>query len=305
MSLSYEIDKRLKALAPVLDEHAAWHAGVVRFVFYPDVYDSNDCLTMPSSFMTWVNSERGGEYIESSVLDNLCNIHADLQRAALRVAEIAMSGEGGRPAIDIFDTMNALYDLFMIRLRQVEIDCVETNTGIDPLTGLRHRRAMDKDLANEMERRERQGRPFALALAQIDNFNALREKLSDDSFKKMLMDSSSLIKKCVRSFDDAYRSGEGEFIMLLKHSDLRGGSTAIDRLRGLLQEEPIGVRLVEGTLEQLTMSYCVAEPMLGESMAAMLENMRADLQKYDDTGGAALEYTEKSPLQRFVQGDNK
>lgn len=305
MSLSYEIDKRLKALAPVLDEHAAWHAGVVRFIFYPESYDTNDCLTMPSSFMAWVDSERGGEFIEPYVLDDLCNIQTELQRAVFRVAEIAMSGEGGRPAVDIFDTMNTLYDLFMIRLRQVEVDCVETNTGIDPLTGLRHRRAMDKDLANEMERRERQGRPFALALAQIDNFEELHEKLPEESLKKILKDSSSLIKKCVRSFDDAYRSGEGEFIMLLKHSDLRGGSAAIDRLRALLQEEPIGVLSPDGALMQMTMSYCVAEPMLGESMTTLLTNMRSDLQKYDDTAGAALEYTEKSALQRFVLGDNK
>ena len=302
MALNYEIDNRLKALAPVLDEHAAWYTGVVRFLFYPEKYEDNECLTMPVSFGGWVASERGGDFIEPVVLDNLDNIHAELQKAAHKAGQVAMSGEAGRPLIEIFDAMNNLYNHFMIHLRRVELDCVETNSGLDPLTGLRHRKAMERDLVNEMERRARQGRPFTLALAHIDSFSELHKNMDDETYRKALKAAAALIKKCVRAFDDAYRSGEGEFIMVLKHSDLRGGTAAVERLRGFLREEPIGVKMNDGELKQLTMSYCVAEPLPGESVEELFKNMRADLQKYDDSGEKALEYIELSPLQRFVSG---
>ena len=304
MSLTYEIDSRLKALIPVLDEHAVWYAGVIGFLFYPEKYDNSECLMMPGSFRTWAELERGGEFVESFVLDNLYNIQSELQRTVHKAAETTMSGEKGRPLIGVFEEMNNLYDQFMIHLRQVEHDCLQANTGIDALTGLRHRKAMDRDLANEMERRARQGRPFTLALAHIDNFDEIRSLIGNDNYKKAIGAAALLIKKCVRSFDDAYRSGEGEFIMVLKHSDLRGGRAAVERMRGLLQEEPIGVRMKDGELKQLTMSYCVAEPLPGESMEDLLKNMREDLQKYDDSGEKALEYIEQSPLQRFISGDD-
>jgi len=48
----------------------------------------------------------------------------------------------------------------------------------------------------------------------------------------------------------------------------------------------------------------VAEPVPGDTLDELLANMRRDLDKWDEDGDTALEYQEKSPLQRFI-GDGE
>ena len=73
-----------------------------------------------------------------------------------------------------------------------------------------------------------------------------------------------LIRKCIRSFDDGYRSDTNEFVMCLKHSVASGGTAAVNRLSSYLEEESFLFELdVDGEKKRytLTMSYCVAEPV--------------------------------------------
>ena len=301
MTLNYEIDDRLKALTPVLDECAAWYGGVTRFIFYPELYEIAGFLNMPPSLRTWIASERGGGFIPEFALDNIQNLQSELLQAVHKAAQVSMSGEGNKPSAEIFDTMHALYMQFMAHLRRVERECAEANTGIDSATGLRHRKAMERDLANEMERRVRQGRPFALVLAHIDNYQEICSRAGMEASTAALKSASALIRKSVRSFDDAYRYAEDEFIMALKHSDQRGGAAAVTRLRDFLSQDPIGIQAEDGSLIQLSMSYCVAEPQPGENFEELIGNMRTDLGHYDDSAERALEYIEQSPLQRFVK----
>jgi GGDEF domain-containing protein len=156
---------------------------------------------------------------------------------------------------------------------------------------------MMKDLEREMERRSRRGKPFSLALVRIDRYDEIREMQNVDEHARLLMTLANMIRKCLRSFDDAYRSGEGEFIMSLKHADISGGTAALNRLRRLLEEE----KIVIGVAFPLSLSGCVAEPMPGDDLSLLLGNMRHDLGRYGEHGGAALEYHEISPLQRFVE----
>ena len=53
----------------------------------------------------------------------------------------------------------------------------------------------------------------------------------------------------------------------------------------------------------VTMSYCVAEPVPGDTLDDLLDNMRRDLSQWDEKADQAVEYTEQSPLQRFIEDD--
>lgn len=295
MPLDYEIDSRLKNLAPVLEDCAAWYVAAVKHLFFPESHDDGRCLVLPASFSQWLASERGSEYIDRAALEDMDGLQAALQQAVLKAG-----GGGKNPPPAAIDEVNDLYSRFMNLLHRVELDCVQINCGFDPFTGLRHSRAMERDMTNEMERRARKGMPFSLVLAQLDNFAVLRGNVSGEDSRRALREASVLIRKCLRAFDDAYHTQDGEFVMVLKHSDLRGGTAAIERLRGFLREEPIGVRTNKGNMVQMTMSYCVSDPQPGEVLKDLLQNMRADLQRYDDSNGKALEYIEQSPLQRFL-----
>lgn len=300
MALSYEIDSKLKALSPIVDEHAEWSSRVMRAVFYPE--RAGEVFDPPQNFAIWLNEAATDDFIGKATIEKLRKLQTELYEAASDLMHDARAS-GARPDFKVYDEFVNLYDDLVYQLRRLEHDAVQADTGLDVATGLRSKKAMVIDLEREMERRARRGKPFCLALAKIDNYEQIQNLVSEERHREIIAAVARLIKKCIRSFDDAYRSGEGEFIMCLKHSDIAGGTAATTRLRRFLEEERIMIQDEKGRPFELTMSSCVAEPLPGDSLDDLLGNMRNDLAKFNASapGGTSLEYFEQSPLSRYVQ----
>jgi diguanylate cyclase len=298
MPLTYEENSRLKALSPVLDEHAEWFSRIIRQIFYPDLNVNAALLTAPDSFDHWAQEIQREDAIEEAALTRMLRLYDDMRVAAELL--IRQSGEyQGNPPKKQFDAFVILYDEFVAHLRRMERDMALSESGIDVLTGLRTRKVMTKDIERELERRSRRGRPFCLALARIDHYEKIKDHLSQQDHDAIMVASAEIIKQCIRSFDDAYRLNDGEFLMCLKQTEMSGGSAGLNRLKKLLEEHAPYYRIGNKEI-RLSMSSCVAEPQPGDLIEDLITNMRADLDRYGGDAETALEYFELSPLQRFV-----
>lgn len=299
MSLTYEIDNKLKALTPVLERHAEWFGRVTRHLFYPEMCRDGETVPTPDSFHAWAKEASQDDFIETITLNNLTRIHDDLHKAAAGLISEAVKA-GTKPDIKSFDALSDLYDEFITQLRRLELDCVLADSGLDAVSGLRSRKAMEKDMERELERLSRRGKPLCLVLAHIDNYDDILQNIEETQLRRIIKDVAALIKKSIRSFDDAYRSSDAEFAMILKHSELVGGTAAIDRLRDLLQDNPIAFQK-DNQSHMVSLSYCAAEPVPEDKLNDLLKNMRSDLSRYDEGAGTSVEYVEQSPLERFIQ----
>ncbi len=298
MPLDYEIDSKLKALSPVLDEHGEWFGRVTKRIFFPQDFKGKEKVSVPENFQKWAKEAEGYNFIESVTLNDLKSIFEELHMVATGLTDKAAYTD--EPvSLKEYDDFTSLYENFIFKLRRLEHDCAMIDSGLDIESGLRSQRAMEIDIKRELERRARRGNPFTLALARIDNYEEFQDFIDKAQHKQVTGTLGKLIKKCIRSFDDAYRSGEHEFIMSLKHSEAAGGTAAVNRLRSFLVGEKIVIK-GEGKEVPLTMSYCVAEPVPGDTLEDLLQNMRSDLDKWDEEGDTALEYHEQSPLQRYI-----
>ena len=233
-----------------------------------------------------------------NVIEKLTSVHSELHQGAKDIVVFAMQNKT-KPPVEKFDEFINRYEGFLIQLRRLEHECLHADSGMDSLTGLRSQKVMLHELGKEMERRSREGRPFSLALAQIDQYEYIKQLQTEEQFRASMEKIGSLILKCVRSFDDAYRASDSEFVMSLKHSNMSGGSAAINRLKIMMDEEGPSVTENEKTYP-ITMSYLVAEPVPGDSVESLIDNMRKDLLRYEEKGGTSLEYIEVSPLKRFL-----
>lgn len=300
MALSYEIDSKLKELSPIVDEHAEWYSRVLRSVFYPE--RAGEVFDPPQSFARWLSDASHEDFVGAATLDKLKKMQVELYELGSDLIHDARVS-GARPDFKVYDEFVNLYDDLVYQLRRLEHDAVQADTGLDVSTGLRSKKAMVIDLEREMERRARRGKPFCLALAKIDNYEQIKGLVTEERHREIITAVARQIKKCIRSFDDAYRSGDGEFIMCLKHSDTTGGTAATTRLSRFLEEERITIQDEKGRPFILTMSSCVAEPLPGDSLDDLMANMRNDLARFHTTapGSATLEYFEQSPLSRYVQ----
>ena len=291
----------VSSLSPVLDAYAEWFGRIVRRLFYPEKFDDLQSLPMPDKFEAWARYAHANKIVEKDRIAHLHGIYTDLHNSASSVAQKVFVGKG-RPELKEFEVFVNFYDEFIVQMRRVEVDNIYADHGLDIFTGLRSSKAMSEDLAIELERRTRRGRPFCLVIARIDDYSPVVSEINAEQNKLMVQSFSAIIKKCMRSFDDAYRSNDDEFVMCLKQTDTTGGAAAIARLKSLLDESPVIVPLAEGP-HAMSMSYCAAEPVPGDDIDELLDNMRADLVDKKYGSKATLEYVEQSPLQRFISED--
>lgn len=281
---------RFKALEPVLDEHAEWFGRVMRWTFYPDDSHSKEPINEPTSFQTWIKGIEGDDFYEPDSTERMADLYREL-RAASR-ALVAASAGGVRPNIALMDGFIDLYDEFLHQLRRLERDSMMADSGIDAATGLRSRENMVFDLERELERRARRGRPFCMAFTRIDGYSEVAQAQGKDQAFALVKQAAAAIQKVSRSYDDAYRLDQGEFVLSLKHSDLTGGLRAIERLRLFLEENE----------SPFTMSFVIAEPVPGDDIRSMIAQSRKDLEG-SEKPDVALRYKEVSALARFAQDD--
>lgn len=108
---------------------------------------------------------------------------------------------------------------------------LEDLSRIDLLTGLPNRREMLEKLEEEKVRFERNRRPFALVMADLDRFKIINDTHGHDSGDYLLKGCASLLRASLRKQDRVSRWGADEFLLLLPGTDIGGGRTIVEMIR--------------------------------------------------------------------------
>ncbi|MBZ4673407.1 MAG: diguanylate cyclase [Spirochaeta sp.] len=127
-------------------------------------------------------------------------------------AESWYSGELVLVLYAIFGSLVSLGAGVLSYLRQVRMETFMHRSHTDSLTGLLNKREFLVQLHEEL----RSGRPFALALLDIDNFKLLNDTYGHLSGDKALLTLVSILKERLRHDDLVGRFGGDEFIIILR-----------------------------------------------------------------------------------------
>ena len=106
----------------------------------------------------------------------------------------------------------------------------------DTLTQLSNRRDFLEEFGNEINRFERNGKPFTVILAHIDNFKAVNDQHGHDAGDFILARQANLMKSSVRKQDIVARWGGEEFIFLLPQTPIEGGKIVAEEIRKKIQD---------------------------------------------------------------------
>lgn len=144
---------------------------------------------------------------------------------------------------------------------------------IDPLTGVKNRRAMDEELEIAQAHATRTGVSCALILLDIDHFKKINDEHGHSVGDAVLVDLVKVLRRNTRKSDQLFRFGGEEFVLLLPGSDGPGLKTVIGHLQQLLRTH------VKHPGGSITASFGVAELDWGESVDSWLA--RADNALYE------------------------
>lgn len=145
----------------------------------------------------------------------------------------------------------------------------------DELTGVPNRRLLGERLEREMERAKRYGQTLAVLVADLDHFKELNDRAGHAAGDIALISVAKTLAHGVRKVDTVARVGGEEFVLLLPQADMREAALVAEKLRTLVEKEPIRTSSGE---QPLTLSFGVTVWDGSEDAAAVLR--RADEAMY-------------------------
>ena len=295
---NYDLYVELASLSQLLDDYQQWYAAVLDQACYAEAAPNRALPAAPSLFIESLSAmpehDLGGAH--RAELNALDQQHHTLQAIAAALTKA-----------NTHQNFLKFTDEFRAFIRGLQKTCqslILEEWGLDILTGLKNKRAMGFELSREMERLARHGQPFALSLVRIDNFKSYQSKYDPLQTDMLTKRAAGFISASLRSFDDAYTLGNGEFILCLKQAGINGGQKAMERLRAELDKQNLtGFLAIEQ--DKLTMSCCVAEPLPDDNVIQLIDNLRSDLEANSNDPATVLTYFELSPLQKFVNSGQR
>lgn len=126
---------------------------------------------------------------------------------------------------------------------------------IDSLTGLARRDVFDGRLREEMTRSARTGRPYAVAMADVDHFKRINDQYGHRAGDRVLQEVARVLTEQSRALDLVARYGGEEFVILLPETGRAAAALAAEKLRAAVEDAPVRVN---GARLRVTVSIGVA-----------------------------------------------
>lgn len=153
-------------------------------------------------------------------------------------------------------------------IQQQNVAAAVRQSQLDPLTRLENRRGMAQHLHACSDAFTRQGTPFSLILADIDDFKQVNDTYGHNVGDEALSNVARILRDEVRGSDIVCRLGGDEFAIVLPRTSLFDANALADRLRTEIRDA------VHPSGAQVTLSLGVAEFHRGEPLDNLME--RAD-----------------------------
>jgi diguanylate cyclase (GGDEF)-like protein/PAS domain S-box-containing protein len=148
----------------------------------------------------------------------------------------------------------------------------------DALTGLPNRHLFRDRIDQQIVQAQRDGRPFALMLIDVNHFKRINDALGHDIGDQLLRTLGARLRRCARASDTVARYGGDEFVLLLgadsNGSRLEGIRSRIDRV----MQRPV---VIDGYEIRISCSVGVSVyPVDGLDQSALFR--KADMAMYSD-----------------------
>lgn len=144
-------------------------------------------------------------------------------------------------AMALLQVVDELVDRLVACIVQSKLHALESAAFLDPLTGVGNRRALDRDLARELARAFRHGRPVALAEVDLDGLKAINDTSGHAAGDAALRRLATALTETLRVGDVVYRVGGDEFVVVLPETEASSVAPLLVRARALAPSFSFGV----------------------------------------------------------------
>lgn len=168
---------------------------------------------------------------------------------------------------------------------KAEVSRLSGESSTDPLTRIPTKNVFLEDLETHIAMAKSEGESLCIALLEVDEFTAFRDKFGDVIGDKVLKFIATLFKKHIKGNDLLARYGEHCFAVLLPETEIQGAKTASENLRERLAKQTLSDSAEKVQLGTITVSTGLARLSAGTTKEALLESAQSALSKAKLAGG--------------------
>jgi diguanylate cyclase len=162
-----------------------------------------------------------------------------------------------------------------VKALEQELVDVSDLVRMDLLSQILNRRGVAETFVTQRARAEREGKPLAVALLDIDNFKCLNDSLGHQAGDMALKYIASMVRAAVRPCDTVARYGGEEFVILLDDTSAAGAEVVLKRLQRQLTR---AIFLHDDEKVLITFSAGITAFIHGDSQDSVIR--RADVALY-------------------------
>jgi len=156
--------------------------------------------------------------------------------------------------------------------------------GLDAVTGLHTRVALEQQLGKEIARARRQNTTLCLATLHVDDLGDITARLGKSAVDAALKELARYLKKASRGSDVAARLGEDDFVLLLPECSVTEVKQVLNRVPGL--EASAGGKRIPLTYTTGWVDY-----QAGDLPADLLKRAASLLHLYDSAAKSSFSTT--------------
>lgn len=260
----------VRELEQALDDHRDWVKALVASLV---------CRTKPDPKALEPDAHRKGDF--NHWFSNEINPHLKDHPDFARVIELFESmheearqlllavNEGKDITPEQYQHFLSNSDMFVRQLRVLHTDARSLLSDTDPLTGVATRQAMYARLEQEQQRSKRSGQPSSIVMADVDRFKEVNDTYGHLAGDKVLQAFAHYLLDHLRPYDQVYRYGGEEFVLLLPNATPEQAKRIIERVRrGLMNQR---TRTGNGNVIQITASFGITQLVFDISAKAAIE----------------------------------
>lgn len=136
----------------------------------------------------------------------------------------------------VLESLESTVELRTLHLERAN-DKLEYLASHDPLTGLKNRLELEKDIEKSIKRYQLHSAPYAILMFDVDWFKKVNDVYGHDVGDMVLVELAAIIKSSIREEDKAFRAGGEEFVVLLNRISYEDSVNLAGKIGKLIESQ--------------------------------------------------------------------
>ena len=180
---------------------------------------------------------------------------------------------------DLMEELQHANDI--IKSLESEIEELQKQSNIDPLTKLFNRKALEIDGRELLRHSDERNLNVVALMIDADDFKKVNDRFGHIAGDKVLILLAKLFKSSIREYDRAYRYGGEEFLILFNRATKEQAVNVAERIMKLVHDNKL---IYKNQVIHITLSMGLTEHQKGDTLESMIERADAALYEAKRTG---------------------